>query len=137
MAFTTVPSGATRLLVIAFQGFRHVVVNDVPDVRFVDAHAKCDGRHDVHVLHQELVWSGWLLASIPACTPGLDAVNAQDLRNFFHLFRLNKQCRSCQHWSWHGARPASMHLFGADFVKQVFTVKRRLKSRASFMPRFF
>ena len=41
----TVSPGSARFLIIAFKVFGHVVVNDISDVRLVDAHAKGVCRH--------------------------------------------------------------------------------------------
>ena len=132
VAFTTVPSGATRLLVIALQGLRHVVVNDIPDVRLIDAHAKCDGRHDdVHVLHQELILDAAALVGVHPCMvpQGLDPVDTQYFGDFFHLFAAQAINNAALANIGLGMAHNLLQrvLFRTDFVKQVFTVKRRLE----------
>ena len=107
-------------------------MNDIPDVRLIDAHAKCDGRHDhVHVLHQELILDAASLACVHArmVSQSLDAVYAQDLRNFFHLFAAQAiNNAALAHMGLGMAHNLLQRvLFRADFVKQVFTVKRRLE----------
>ena len=54
--FAAISSGASRFLVIAFQGFGNVVVDDEAYIGFVDAHTKSNGGHnDVNLLHQEII----------------------------------------------------------------------------------
>ncbi len=49
-----ITSGATGLLIVAFQIFWQVVVNDVADVGLIDTHAEGDGgAHDLHFIAQE------------------------------------------------------------------------------------
>ncbi len=43
--FSPVPTGPARFLIIAFQVPGHVVVDHIPDIRFVDAHAEGVGGH--------------------------------------------------------------------------------------------
>ena len=107
-------------------------MNDVPDVRFVDAHAKCDGRHDdVHVLHQELVLDAAALVGVHPCMvpQGLDPVDTQYFGDFFHLFAAQAINNAALANIGLGMAHNLLQrvLFRADFVKQVFTVKRRLE----------
>ena len=47
-AFTgcPVPACPARFLIITFDVFRHLIVNDVADIALIDAHAKGIGRND-------------------------------------------------------------------------------------------
>ncbi|CAI8363046.1 MAG: Uncharacterised protein [Cryomorphaceae bacterium] len=47
-AFTTIASSSTGFLVVAFQRFRHVVVQYKTNVRFIDTHTKGNGG-DNHI----------------------------------------------------------------------------------------
>ena len=44
--FTTITSSTPSLLVVTFETFRHVEVNDIANVWLVYAHAEGDCRHD-------------------------------------------------------------------------------------------
>ena len=46
IAWITVPPGTAALLVIAFQGLGHIVMDHEPDIRLVDAQAEGDGGDD-------------------------------------------------------------------------------------------
>ena len=46
VAFESITTRSTDLLAVALQASRNVVVDDVANVRLVDAHAKCYGSHD-------------------------------------------------------------------------------------------
>ena len=88
MSLASVPTGPARLLIVGFERLGHVVMNDVPDVRLVDAHPEGDGRDDhVHVLHQELVLDARPLGGVHAGVVGGGAhpIDLECLGDFLHL----------------------------------------------------
>ena len=88
LAFAAVTSRTSRLLVVALQALRDVVVDHETHIGLVDAHAEGDGGHDhIHLLHEELVLVTGALVGIHAGVVGqcLDAVHVQHLGHFLHL----------------------------------------------------
>ena len=88
LALAAVAAGAPRLLIIAFQALGDVVVDHEADVGLVDAHAEGDGGHDhVDFFHQEgvLVVGTRDGVHTGVVGQGLDAVDVQQLRDFFHF----------------------------------------------------
>ena len=85
------------------------------DVRLVNAHAKCDGRHnDVHILHEELVLDLAALVAVHAgvVSQGFDAVHAQRLGNLFHALA----AQAIHNAAFAGMLPAVTH----DLLEGVF-----------------
>ena len=55
-ALTAIASSTSRFLIVAFEAFGNVVVNDKANIRLVNAHSKSDGGdNDVDALHEEIV----------------------------------------------------------------------------------
>ncbi len=68
LTFASVSSGASGLLIIAFDALRNVVMDDETHVRLVDSHSKGDGGdNDVDLLHQKLVLILCTCLRIKAC----------------------------------------------------------------------
>ena len=67
-----VPSGAPGLLIVGFNAFRHIVVNDKADVGFVDAHAEsvCCHHHGLAVVQEILLIFASLGFGKPRVIPG-------------------------------------------------------------------
>ena len=83
IARQSIASGASGFLVVALDVFRQIVVDDVADVRFVDAHAECDRRaDDAHFITQKklLVRRALSTRKSGVIRPGLDAVFVQTPR---------------------------------------------------------
>ena len=79
-AWFAVSSGATRLLVVRFDGFGHVVVDDEPHVGFVDAHAERVGGHDHgHTVGDEIALR--LLSCVGAHTAMVGDGDGADIRH--------------------------------------------------------
>ena len=82
-----VASGTTRFLIIAFDIFRHIVMNDKRNIGFINAHAEGVGRHhDRFTVKEKIIL---ILFSFPIGKTGmiprrLIAHGAQTGRNFFH-----------------------------------------------------
>ena len=54
--FAPITAGTSGFLVVAFQAFGDIVVNDKADVGFVYSHSKSDGCHNhINVFHQEFI----------------------------------------------------------------------------------
>ena len=88
-AFLAIPPGPAGFLVISLYAFGNVVVDDKTDIRLVDAHAEGDGGHDdVHLFREELVLvlRPGLGIQAGVIGKGADAVDAQQLCHFLHLF---------------------------------------------------
>ena len=89
LPLASVSSGAPGLLIIAFDTFRNIVMDDKSHIRFVYAHAERYGSNDdIYLLHQELVL---VLRPCPGIKPcmvrsSLDAVDVQQFCQFLHLF---------------------------------------------------
>ena len=84
-----VPSGAPGLLIVGFDAFRHIVVNDKADVGFVDAHAEsvCCHHHGLAVVQEILLIFASLGFGKPRVIPGGGVtVVMQQLANALHLF---------------------------------------------------
>ena len=83
-AWQSISTCASRLLIIAFDVFRQIVVNDEAHVRFVDAHAEGDGgaNHADFVANEEFL-IGRARLRIEACVirRGFDPVRAQTRRD--------------------------------------------------------
>ena len=87
-ALAAVATGTSRLLVVAFEALRDVVVDDEAYVGFVDAHAKSNGcDDDIDSFHEEVVLRlGTCLrveASMIGC--GLDFIGLQHGSQLLHL----------------------------------------------------
>ena len=130
--FSPISPCTACLLVIAFKGLGHVVVNDKPNIRLVNAHAKGDGRHNhIHILHEELVLNLASLPTVHACVVSqrLHAIDAQCFSNLLHLLSaqtihnatLAHILKAVAHDLLQGV------LFGAHLVKQVVSVERGLE----------
>lgn len=47
MCCNIVPSSTTNFLYISFEGARHIVMNNGPDIRFINTHSECNsGNHN-------------------------------------------------------------------------------------------
>ena len=87
-AFATVTTGTPRLLIIALQRLRNVIVNHKAHIGLVDAHAKGDGSHnDVDLLHEEVVLRLRASGRVEASMIGsrLDIVGTQHFGQVFNL----------------------------------------------------
>ena len=83
-----VTSCTSRLLVVALQRLRNVVVDDKTHVGLVNTHAEGDGSHDdVNLLHQEVILCLRAQCRLQTCMVGsrLDVVSLQYLCQFLHL----------------------------------------------------
>ena len=110
MPFASVTSCTSCLLIIALEALGDVVVDDIADVGFVDAHAESDGGNDdIDFLHKEVVLclcadSGFHAGVIGSSR---DVVGAEDFSKF--LYFLTRQ-------TINDARLAGIHLNEADNV---------------------
>lgn len=60
----TVPSASANLLHISFKGTGHIIMNDSSNVRFIDAHSKCDsGNHNFYFAFHKLLLDNFALIS--------------------------------------------------------------------------
>ena len=87
-ALAAVAAGTSRLLIVAFEALRDVVVDDEAHIGFVDAHAKSNGGDDdVDALHQEVVLRLGTCLRVEACMIGgsLDVVGLQHGCQLLHL----------------------------------------------------
>ena len=87
--FRAVPSGAAGLLIVGFDAFGHIVVNDKADVGLVDAHAEgvCRNHHGLAVVEEILLIFASLGFGKSRVIPGGGvAVVAQQLADALHLF---------------------------------------------------
>ncbi len=56
IAFAIVTTATAGLLIVAFQTFRHIVMDHEANIGLVDSHSKRDGSdNNIYLLHQELV----------------------------------------------------------------------------------
>ena len=131
-AFPTVTARPSRLLVIAFQGLGHVVVDDIAHVGLVNAHAKRNGRDNhIHVLHQELVLDAAPLSTVHprVVRQGFDAIDAERLSNLLYLLAaqaiddatLARILKAMPDNLFEGI------LFGSDLIEQIVAVERRFQ----------
>ena len=83
-----VPPGAARLLVVALDVLGHVVVDDIADVRLVDAHAKgVGGHHDRRPVIEEILLIFPPLLRLQACvvSGGGDAPLVQEVTDLLYV----------------------------------------------------
>ena len=86
-AFSAVSASSACLLIIAFEALGNVVVDDVADVGFVDAHTKSNGSNDdVDALHEEVVLCLCPIDRLHSCmiSACLDVVGSQHFREFLY-----------------------------------------------------
>ena len=86
-AFTAVSSGASRLLVIAFETFGNIVMYHESNVGLVNPHAKGNGSHDhVNIFFQERILriGAHLCIQTGVISTGLDIIGEQNAGEFFH-----------------------------------------------------
>ena len=89
LSFPSIPSGPSGFLIIAFQAFRHIIMNHKAHVRLVDTHTKRDGSYyHLDILLQKRVLIGVSRSRIHSRVIGtcLDTVGTEYLGQFFHLF---------------------------------------------------
>ena len=87
-ALATIASCTSCLLVIAFQRFRNVIVDDETHIGFVDTHTKGDSGNDhIDILHEEVILRLCSCGRVEACMIGssLNLVGLQHSSKFFHL----------------------------------------------------
>ncbi len=85
---TAITTSTTRLLIVAFQRLRDVVVDHKADIGFINTHTEGDGSHNhVDVLHQEVILrlgaSGRVKTGMISCC--LDIVGTQDGSQLLYL----------------------------------------------------
>ena len=69
--FEAIPAGAASLLIVVFDAFGHIVVDDKTHIGFVDAHAESDGCYDdVHGFHEKFVLGAGARFRIQSCVVG-------------------------------------------------------------------
>ena len=89
LAFAAVAACTASLLIVAFEAFRYVVVNDETHIGLVDAHAESDGGNDdIHFFHQEfvLVLGTHFVVQSRMVGKGFDSVELQQLGQLLHAF---------------------------------------------------
>ena len=130
--FSSISSGTSCFLVIPFQTFGNIIVNDKPYVRFINAHSEGDcSYNDVDLFHQEFVLIGTSGSCIHAgmIRSCFNAVYAKDFCQFFHFlpaqaidnsrFSLMLFDKLDNIFCW--------IILGTDFVIEIRTVKRRFE----------
>ena len=133
VAFATIASGTTGLLIVAFERLGNVVVNDEAHVGFVDTHTESNGcNDDLCLLHEEGVLVFGALLRVHACMirQGGYVVDAQRLRKV--LYGLATQAIDYARLAFHAADEADelfVHLFGllTHLIIEIGAVERRFE----------
>ena len=135
-SFATVAAGSTCLLIIAFETLWHIIMNYITHIRFVDAHAECDGCHyHIDTFHEEVILILRTGVAVHTCMirTARDIVGNQNLGKFLDFLAAQ---------AIDDARFARMLLdifnnvsiyivcLMAHFIIEVRTVERRLESRS-------
>ena len=88
LALTAIAAGSSGFLVISFEAFGNIIMDDIPYVGFVDPHTKSNGSNDhVCFFHQERILIARTLLRIHAgmIRERFDTVCFQDIGKLFHL----------------------------------------------------
>ena len=88
LSFTPVSSGTSCFLIISFQTFRNVIVNDITYIGLINTHTESNGCHNhIYFLHQEVILILRTCCRIHACmvSAGIDAVCLQNLSKFLYF----------------------------------------------------
>ena len=89
LPLSSVSSCPAGLLVIALEAFRNIIMNDIPDIGFVYAHAKSNGcNNHINLFHEKTVLVSRPCGRIHTGVIGkrFYTVNNQGLCKFFNLF---------------------------------------------------
>ena len=88
LSFASISSGTSCFLIISFQTFRNIIVNDKTYVRLVNTHTEGNGRYNhFYLFHQEIVLILRACCRIHTCmvSAGVNAIRLQNFSKFFYL----------------------------------------------------
>ena len=88
-SFSSVTSRTSCLLVVSFQAFRNIIVNNKTYIWFINTHTKSNSSNDyVYLFHQELILIGTSSRCIHSCMirGSLYTVNTKNFSKFFNFF---------------------------------------------------
>ena len=87
--FAAVTAAPPRFLIVAFQRFRHIIMDHIADIGFVYTHAESYRSHNnIYFLKQKSVLIGASGSAVHTgmISKGADIVHPQQLGEFFHFF---------------------------------------------------
>ena len=128
-SFAAIAPGTSCFLIVSFQTFGNVVVNDEAHVGLVYAHAEGDGGHyDVDAFHEEIILCArpcYAVHSGVICF-GLDVIGLKHLRQLFHLLAAQAIDNAAAAWlTFDEANDIAVHVlrFLTYLVEKVGAVK--------------
>ena len=131
--FSTITSGTTCFLIIAFKRLRNVIMDDKTHIGLVNTHTEGNGSHDnLDTLHQKIVLSlraeGRLQSCMISSCPNI--VGPEDLCEFLHfLTGETVDNTTLTRMLLNELDNILVHIFGlgTNLIIQVGTVKRALE----------
>ena len=88
LPFSSISSGTSGLLVISFQTFGNIIMDNITHIRFVNTHTKSNGSYNhINFFHQEIILVLCSCSRIHSgmIGTGIDSVCLQDFSKFLHF----------------------------------------------------